>query len=345
MPTFPVRVDGSLVLLGRDPAEVAGRPMSPPEPDWIQADPRRIRTALARASAKPSGGWAVLDATRAVREAKGPRHYVVAGRELVAWWDGERVKVAPDACPHMGASLSCGHVSASGEVVCPWHGLALGKTAHGGWAPLRTHDDGVLTWVRATALLAPGEAPTDAPILPVRPPRFLDAVVRTEARCATQDVIANRLDPWHGAHFHPHSFARLRVIGEDAESITVRVVYRIAGRVGMEVDARFHCPDPRSIVMTIVAGEGVGSLVETHATPIETGRTAIVEATLAYSERPRMAWLPRAGALMRKLVQARSARLWDDDAQYCERTYELRTKKKPLTVVDDAEIPAPAEAE
>ena len=39
----------------------------------------------------------------------------------------------------------------------------------------------------------------------------------------------------------------------------------------MEVDARFHCPEPRTIVMTIIRGEGVGSDVETHATPLEAG--------------------------------------------------------------------------
>ena len=60
--------------------------------------------------------------------------------------------------------------------------------------------------------LAVGEAPTDAPILPLRPSRALSGVVFAEARCRPADVIANRLDPWHGAHFHPHSFARLSVL-------------------------------------------------------------------------------------------------------------------------------------
>jgi hypothetical protein len=273
----------------------------------------------------------VLDATRALRGA--PRKYTVLGRELVAWSSERGVRVAPDRCPHMGASLSCGTIDAAGRIVCPWHGLALGEHAHGAWSPLAAHDDGVLTWVRMDALLAPGETPTDAPVLAPRPSRFLDAVIRTEARCAPEDVLANRLDPWHGAHFHPHSFARLRVIDEDESSITARVVYRIAGRLGVEVDARFHCPDRRTIVMTIVAGEGVGSVVETHATPIDRERTAIVEATLASSDRVSMGWLPHGGALLRRIVQARAARLWEDDARYCERLSELRdAKKRPLAV-------------
>jgi isorenieratene synthase len=182
-----------------------------------------------------------------------------------------------------------------------------------------------------------GETPTESPILPARPTHFLDAVVRQELRCEPEDVIANRLDPWHGAHFHSHSFARLRVMEQDDESITVRVVYRIYGRIGMEVDARFHCPEPRTIVMTIVAGEGVGSVVETHATPIGQGRTAMIEATLASSSRPSMAWLPRA-AFLRGMVHARAARLWKDDAEYCERTYALRTRgKQSLTIASSAD--------
>ncbi len=325
-PPFPMRLEGALILLGEDPKRLAGEPNFSTEPDWRLADPRAIRIALARASAKPSGGWVVLDASRHLKEAGGPRKYEVAGREWVAWWTPRGPRAAPDACPHMGASLSTGRVDAQGQLVCPWHGMRLCDAKHGGWAPLRTHDDGVLTWIRLGSMLHPGETPTEAPFLPHRPARFLDAVVRCELRCEPEDVIANRLDPWHGAHFHPHSFARLRVVTQDDESITVRVVYRILGRIGMEVDARFHCPDPRTIVMSIVAGEGVGSVVETHATPVGVGRTAMLEATLATSSRPSMAWLPRA-TFLRGMVHARAARLWKDDAEYCERTYALRSRK------------------
>lgn len=323
-----------MFLLGRDPAAEAGPgaiSKRSDQPDWAQADPRAIEAALERALAKPSGGWAVLDATRTIR--CGPRRYVVAGRELVAWWCSvpgrEGPRVGPDVCPHMGAELSKGSVDQDGRIVCPWHALALdGERPQGSFRPVDAHDDGVLTWVRLPELLAPGEAPTDAPTLPKRPSRFLDAVIRMEAACEPRDVLANRLDPWHGVHFHPHSFARLRVVDHGDDFVTVRVVYRIAGRVGMEVDARFDCPDPRTIVMTIVAGEGIGSVVETHACPIGPARTAIIEATLATSDRPEViSWLPSAGWL-RPLVQARARRLWVDDVAYCERTYAIRGRRR-----------------
>jgi isorenieratene synthase len=246
----------------------------------------------------------------------------------------------------MGAELSKGSVDREGRIVCPWHALAFSgisgtETSHtqkkGGFAPLVAFDDGVLTWARVPELAHEGDPLTERPFLATRPARFLDAVIRVEARCEPRDVLANRLDPWHGAHFHPHSFARLRVVDRGTDHVTVRVVYRIAGNVGMEVDARFECPDARTIVMTVVAGEGVGSVVETHATPLSAGRTAIVEATLATSERPEViSWLPRAGSLLRPFVEARARRLWADDVEYCERTHALRASGEPPPGDDEA---------
>ena len=308
------------VTFGRSPG--AARPAAD-VPDWRAANPSAIERALAHASAKPSGGWTVLGASR---EIAAPRRFVVAGRELVAWRGSAGLRVAPSECPHMGADLCGGRVDREGRVVCPWHGLALGDRPHGRWAPLCSHDDGVLSWVRLPELAGPGEPLTDAPVIAPRPGRYLDAVIRAEGRCEPRDVLANRLDPWHGVHFHPHSFLRLSVLSQDLEQITVRVVYRVLGPLGMEVDARFTCPDPRTIVMTIVAGEGVGSVVETHATPIDAGRTLIVEATLATSERLAFPAFVRARRLLRPFLEARAARLWVEDVAYAERTYALRTR-------------------
>ncbi len=287
-------------------------------PDWQQAQPAWIERALEHALALPSGGWYVVDASREIGTS--PRRYRIAGEDYVAWRADGTVIVAPDHCPHMGARLSDGFVR-DGCVVCPWHGLALGREPHGAWRPLPSHDDGVLVWVRSEA----GVASTPEPILPPRPARYFDAVMQLEARCDPRDVIANRLDPWHGVHFHPHSFGRLKAIARDETTITVRVIYRIAGVIGMEVDARFDCPDPRTIVMTIVRGEGEGSVVETHATPIEPGRSIVTEATLAASERPQFHVFFRLfGGLMRPLVAKRARRLWVEDGAYAERRYELR---------------------
>jgi isorenieratene synthase len=163
-----------------------------------------------------------------------------------------------------------------------------------------------------------------------------------EARCEPRDVVANRLDPWHGAHYHPHSFGRLRVIDQQEDAITVRVAYRVAGPLAVEVDARFHCADPRSIVMTIVRGEGVGSVVETHATPLCEGQTAIVELTYATSERWGFAAVTRAHRLLRPIMRWAAHRLWVEDARYAERLYELRTHARAQHPADGETSSAPA---
>lgn len=320
--------DRRVFKLGARLAPTAARGVDPGLVDWQQCSPAWIGRALAAARSKPGGGWYALDGSRAV--GREPKRYVVAGRELVAWrGSGGGLQVAPNACPHMGASLAEGRVC-EGRLVCPWHGLALGSRPHGRWRPLTAHDDGVFLWARLDGL---GEVPTARPVLVERPVAALAAVVRTEARCDPADVLRNRLDPWHGAHFHAHTFAQLRVIERSDDEITVRVAYRLFGPLVIEVDARFTCPGPRTIVMTIVGGEGRGSVVETHATPLGGGRTAVVEATLATSERAGFAVLRRLVAPVIRPLMARAARrLWIEDAAYCERLRELRE-------MGDAEVP------
>ena len=312
-----MRESDGLKLFGRElePAE----PVSS-DPDWVQARLPWITRALKKALALPSGGWYVVGASRDIGNK--PRRFRIDGEDYVAWRSKKGVVVAPDSCPHMGASLADGSVK-DGCVVCPWHGLALGEDAHGHWRPVASHDDGVLVWIR------PGDPDENvpAPVVPPRPEWFHDAVMQKEARCEPEDVISNRLDPWHGAHYHPHSFARLKVIDQPEDSITVRVVYRFFRNFGMEVDARFHCPEPRTIVMTIIGGEGVGSLVETHATPIEPGRSMVTEATLATSERPQFrAFMNTFGSVMRPLIKWRAHKLWVEDAAYAERRFALRNQ-------------------
>ena len=180
------------------------------------------------------------------------------------------------------------------------------------------------------------EAPTLAPVLAPRPERPLAGVIRMEAACEPVDILANRLDPWHGAHYHPHSFARLTVLDDDGDRLTVRVAYRVAGPFAVEVDATFHCPDRRTIVMTIISGEGVGSVVETHATPIRRDRCAVIEATLAGSDRRGFAVARRLAPLLRGMINRRAARLWVEDIAYAERRYaqRMRPQQRHLPLAD-----------
>jgi hypothetical protein len=307
-------------------------------PSWREASPALIRAATERALARPSGGWAVVCGSREVRP-NGAVGRTVAGREIVVWRSPSGALTAgPGACPHLGAAL-CDAPVVGDSLVCRWHGLPIGPDGAPGWSPHPVFDDGVLVWVRLPALLADGEAATAAPVLGPRPPSSEVAAVATViGRCEPRDVLANRLDPWHGSWFHPYSFALLSVLAAprpgvpDAEDrFLVEVSFRVAGRLGVPVKAEFSCPDPRTVTMEIVDGEGTGSVVETHATPLGPGpdgaaRTAVIEAVVAYSERSGFAHAARVGAALRPLMRLAAARLWKDDIAYAERTYALRER-------------------
>jgi hypothetical protein len=309
--------------------------ISPPtwtgqRPTYRDAQPSIINAALGRSQGRPTGNWFVFAASHEIRTDR-PHGTRVAGVELVAWRDRQhRLCVGPRSCPHLGADLATGSVH-RGALICRWHGLSLdGNRCEFGWKPLPSHDDGVLAWVRIDR--AGGEAPLDQPIIAGRPTgESLHAVSRMVGVCEPCDIIANRLDPWHGAWFHPYSFTALQVLEtptEHTDRFLIAVTFRI-GRFGVPVIAEFTSPEARTIVMRIVDGEGTGSVVETHATPIGPGtdgrpRAAVIEAVIACSERPGFQRACRAAALITPLMRRAANRLWRDDLAYAERRYHLR---------------------
>jgi hypothetical protein len=311
-------------------------PWANQEPTYRDCAPALIEAAGKRAAARPSGNWFVLGAARSVR-ADRPFGVTIGGRELVAWRDRDGdVRIGPGACPHLGAPLADARVDRGG-LRCRWHGLRLDGERCGSWAPVPAHDDGVLVWARLDSV--GGEQPTDRPVVPARPggAARIDAVATVTGICEPEDVVANRLDPWHGAWFHPYSFTRLRVleaprdpgVPDEEDRFLVEVTFRLAGHWGVPVLAEFTCPEPRTVVMRILEGEGVGSVVETHATPLGPGldgrpRTAVVEATIAASERPGFAAAAKLAPVIRPFVRHTAKRLWRDDLAYAERRYALR---------------------
>ncbi|MEV7127908.1 DUF5914 domain-containing protein [Streptomyces sp. NPDC093260] len=311
-----------------------GRPDWATQPStWRAARPALIADALKRAAARPSGNWFVVGASREVRAGGPPFGRTVGGVEVVLWRSAAgELHAGPGICPHLGAPLRESRV-VCGTLVCHWHGLALDGQPFAGWEPYPAYDDGVLVWVRLDAV--GGEEPTRRPAVPERPAAggALDAVCTAEGRCEPQDVVANRLDPWHGAWFHPYSFVDLTVVraprGEDDDAFVVDVSFRVTGRCVVPVRTEFTAPGPRTVVMRIVEGEGAGSVVETHATPLTGGaderpRTAVIEAVVAASDRPGFALARAAAPALRPLVRRTAARLWRDDLAYAERRWELR---------------------
>ena len=298
---------------------------------WKQARPGRIRASFDVAQSQDPGGWYVVGRSEAVGTTRSVTR-TVAGREIVLWRDeAGKLMAGPGTCPHLGAMLDDFEVI-RGEVVCRWHGMSLGASGEAGWKPVVAHDDGVLAWVR---LPTPGETPIDRPTLTERPPldQSIAAVIEIPGVCEPADILANRLDPWHGAWYHPYAFSHL-VVDDDASDdkvLVVDVTFRLTPRLGVPVRAEFACPDARTIVMTITEGEGAGSVVETHATPIgpdEWGRprTMMTEATIAHSPRPGFAMARAVQALVKPPMKRTAARLWVDDMAYAERRYLLRSR-------------------
>ena len=169
-----------------------------------------------------------------------------------------------------------------------------------------------------------------APACPCVRPAVIDAVVRLEARCRPEDLLANRLDPWHGVHYHAHTFRACGLSSARDDEITVRVAFAVIGRLAVEVDARFHCPDPRTIVMTIVQGDGVGSVVETHATPINETHCAVIEADAGHLGPARSEVRAAAGPLgAARGSSGGASRLWVEDVAYAERRRVVQDQERP----------------
>ncbi len=298
---------------------------------WRLAKPARIARALQVAQAKDSGGWFVAGTSADIGRKESVTR-TIAGREVVFWRTSDGSLVAgPGACPHLGALLDRCPVL-DGTMYCRWHGLGFTPGGDATWSPYRAYDDGVLIWV---GLPTEGEGTTERPTLPSRPAlsESVSAVIAHPGVCEPQDVIANRLDPWHGSWFHPYAFSHLVVDDQasDEHVLVVDVTFRLSRTWGVPVRAEFSCPDTRTIVMRIVDGEGTGSVVETHATPLgadDQGRplTMVTEATIAYSDRPGFRVARWMSPILKPGIRRTARQLWVDDLAYAERRYDLRQR-------------------
>jgi hypothetical protein len=170
-------------------------------------------------------------------------------------------------------------------------------------------------------------------VLAARPPldASLASVISLPTACEPRDIVQNRLDPWHGAWLHPYAFSDLSV-DDDASTddlLVLDVAYRLGRWFAVPVRAEFTCPDSHTIVMTIVDGEGTGSVVETHATPltapgVHPARTVMTEAVVATSDRFGFRVARGLAPLVEVGMRASATQLWADDLVYAARLYELR---------------------
>jgi hypothetical protein len=298
---------------------------------WREAKVPRIEASLRAALRRPTHGWLVAAASAEVQPGTTLLR-TVAGREVVLWRDTDGSALAgPGACPHLGARLE-GCDVVDGTVLCRWHGMPLDREGTPAWRTYAAHDDGILFWVRLGEV-EEGVEPTDRPVVAARPPleSSLASVISLPVTCEPRDIIQNRLDPWHGAWLHPYAFSDLSV-DDDASTddlLVLDVAYRLGRRFAVPVRAEFACPDSHTIVMTITDGEGIGSVVETHATPLTApgahpARTVMTEAVVATSDRFGFRVARGLAPLVRMGMRASATQLWADDLVYAARLYELR---------------------
>ncbi|QKE83318.1 DUF5914 domain-containing protein [Arthrobacter sp. NEB 688] len=332
----PARGDRSVSDAVRARVPVRYLPQTTPDHlrgTWREARPARIDASLAAAMRRPTRGWLVAGASAEVPRGRSLVR-TVAGREVVLWRDaGGGLLAGPGACPHLGARLhDCDVVD--GDVLCRWHGMPLGRDTSPPWNTYAAHDDGVLVWVRVGPV-EDGVRPTDAPVLGERPDpaTSVASVVSLLADCEPRDIVANRLDPWHGAWLHPYAFSDLSV-DDDASSddvLVLDVAYRLGRTFAVPVRAEFTCPDSHTVLMTITDGEGAGSVVETHATPLtgpgeHPARTVMTEAVVATSDRVGFRVARSLSRAVQVGMRASQRQLWADDLEYAARRYALRRR-------------------
>lgn len=204
----------------------------------------------------------------------------IHGTDLVAYpgQDGE-LRIARDACPHRGASLSCGAASGQGGVVCPYHGMAVSMKSH----PDRHFDYANvqgLVWVDyASGLLTQHHSPPTYP-------EFSDSDFRTFEYYKDLDVnpvlmTENTLDWQHLASVHRVHFVegtpRVQVKQTGAHGIAT---YSYTSELfDLVIENEYHIPFTTSLRFRFVdkrSGRALPPLLLWFSlTPVRDGHTRL----------------------------------------------------------------------
>ena len=268
-------------------------------PTYADANPAVIRSALTRAQRRPSGNWYAFAASSQVG-AQRPRPGVPRWRGCrswrgeaptgACWWPRVPVRIWARTCPPRPSNA--GRWCARGTVC----GCRTAVTVRGsrsrpttmaccagcGWTPSaarprptrrsRRRGRGLPGWRRCPA------SKVSVSLAMSLPTDWTRGTAHGSTRTRSPDSRSS-------AHLPPTTS-----LPDELDRFLVAVTFQI-GRLGVPVIAEFTAPGPRTVVMRIIDGEGQGSVVETHATPMGAGRdglprTAVVEAVIAHSDRP-----------------------------------------------------------
>lgn len=163
--------------------------------------------------------WTPLLASRAVR--RKPVAVTLAGTRLVLFRDASgRIAALADRCPHRGAALSQGRVTADGRIECPFHGWQFdgaGANCHVPLNPdakreqlfataLPVREVGDLVWV----FTAPGSQAPFAPQVPegLAMPGLARVYVQRLWRCHWSRAMENMLDSPHLPFVHRRTIGK-----------------------------------------------------------------------------------------------------------------------------------------
>ncbi|MCB0130213.1 MAG: Rieske 2Fe-2S domain-containing protein [Caldilineaceae bacterium] len=249
---------------------------------------------------------------------------VIADQEIVFWRtadDNSLVQAASAVCPHWGGPLGEGAVTTDGALTCPWHGWQF-RHGHCVDRPrlklprYLAHDDGILLWVRLPWDLDD----VTAPPLQQRPPEsrafWFDITIDSDV----YHVQENYLDFLHPAEYHETVFNHCVYLGKEGEVNLVELGYKMPLGKSLITRTRVWAPTAFQVRNEVYQGLGLGTVIESHLTPLSANRTIIHEIYHVPAKLvPDQGW-----PFMRFFMRKSARRIREEDAIFSARRYRLR---------------------
>jgi nitrite reductase/ring-hydroxylating ferredoxin subunit len=270
-----------------------------------------------------AGQWYVADFSTALAPG-GTLVKIVADQEIVFWRgtdDPTQVQAASAVCPHWGGPLGEGAVSHDGCLTCPWHGWQFQEGRCLDRPRLKlprylAHDDGILLWVR---LPWDVDEWTDPP-LQTRLDRGRSFWFNIAIESDVYHVQENYLDFLHPAEYHETVFNHCEYLGKEGDVNLVELGYKLPFGKTLATRTRVWAPTPYQVRNEVYEGLGVGTIIESHITPIHADRSIIHEIYHVPADAvPSQAW-----PIMRYFMKKSAVRIREEDAIFSKRRYRLR---------------------
>ncbi|NJN83358.1 MAG: hypothetical protein HC802_14455 [Caldilineaceae bacterium] len=133
-------------------------------------------------------------------------------------------------------------------------------------------------------------------------------------------VQENYLDFMHPAEYHESVFNHCQHLGREGEVNLVELGYRLPFGRTLTTRTRVWAPTPYQVRNEVYDGLGVGTVIESHLTPISHERTLIHEIYHV----PRQLVADPGWPFMRLLMGRSARRIRQEDSLFSARRYRLR---------------------